>query len=86
MCAQIEKAIRFGLQPTHIDSHMCSVAVSSQFLEIYINLGKEYNLPVFLNKQFIESVCLTYEKYNYENEILVDTFILEIIHILKKMN
>lgn len=63
--AQVEKALRFGLQPTHIDSHMCSVGVSAQFLEIYINLGKQYNLPVFLNKEFTASVCLTEEEYKF---------------------
>lgn len=70
--AQIEKALRFGLQPTHIDSHMCSVGVSPEFLEIYINLGQEFNLPVFLNKQFIESVSLTDQTYDFKNELLTD--------------
>ncbi|MEN5055602.1 polysaccharide deacetylase family protein [Sphingobacterium kitahiroshimense] len=70
--AQIEKAQRFGLKPTHIDSHMCSVGVSAQFLEIYINLGKQYNLPVFLNKEFTASVCLTDEEYNFDAVLLAD--------------
>lgn len=74
--AQIEKALQFGLQPTHLDSHMCSVGVSPEFLNIYKELGKEYNLPVLLNKQFIESISLSKDKYDFENDLLV-----EMLHI-----
>ncbi|WP_166926249.1 polysaccharide deacetylase family protein [Flavobacterium poyangense] len=70
--AQIERALHFGLQPTHLDSHMCSVGVSPEFLELYKSLGKEYNLPVLLNKTFIESVNLTKESFDFENDILAE--------------
>ncbi|MCV9930416.1 polysaccharide deacetylase family protein [Flavobacterium sp. LS1R49] len=70
--AQIEKGLHFGLKPTHLDSHMCSVGVSPEFLEIYKRLGKEYNLPVFINKQFVESISLSSEQYNYKNTLLAD--------------
>ncbi|MFH6944672.1 polysaccharide deacetylase family protein [Flavobacterium sp. FlaQc-50] len=70
--AQIERALHFGLQPTHLDSHMYSVGVSPEFLEIYKALGKEYNLAVFLNKAFIESVNLTNESFDFENDIVVE--------------
>jgi predicted glycoside hydrolase/deacetylase ChbG (UPF0249 family) len=39
--AQIEKAYKFGLQPTHIDSHMYSVGANPEFLTIYRALGKK---------------------------------------------
>lgn len=74
--AQIEKALQFGLKPTHIDSHMCSLGVSPEFLEIYKALGKEYNLPVFINKQFVESISLSNKKYDYENTILADNLLI----------
>ena len=51
---------------------MWSVGVSAQFLEIYINLGKQYNLPVFLNKEFTESVSLTEEECNFDAVLLAD--------------
>lgn len=74
--AQIERALQFGLRPTHLDSHMCSLGVSPEFLEIYKELGKEYNLPVFINKQFVESISLSNKKYNYENTILADNLLI----------
>lgn len=72
LTAQIEKALQSGLQPTHLDSHMCSVAVTPDFLEIYIHLGKTYNLPVFINKAFIESISLSNEPYDYKDVLLSD--------------
>jgi predicted glycoside hydrolase/deacetylase ChbG (UPF0249 family) len=74
--AQIEKALRFGLKPTHLDSHMCSIGLCPEFLEIYKALGKEYNLPVFINKQFVESISLSNEKYNYENTLVADNLLI----------
>lgn len=74
--AQIEKALHFGLKPTHLDSHMCSVGVSPEFLNIYKALGKEYNLPIFINKQFIESVSLSNEKHNFKDTLLTDNLLI----------
>ncbi|MGW9686057.1 polysaccharide deacetylase family protein [Flagellimonas sp. 2504JD1-5] len=53
LTAQIEKALNFGLKPTHLDSHMYSVGAKPEFLEIYKALGEKYGLPVLLNKQLI---------------------------------
>ncbi|RNL93386.1 ChbG/HpnK family deacetylase [Sinomicrobium pectinilyticum] len=56
--AQIEKALQFGLKPTHMDSHMYSVGANPEFLKIYRDLGKKYNLPVLINRQMMEMVGL----------------------------
>ena len=56
--AQIEKAIRFGLKPTHIDSHMYSVGASPEFFDIYRDLGKKYKLPINISHQLMEMVGL----------------------------
>lgn len=76
LTAQIERALQFGIKPTHLDSHMCSVGVTPEILEIYKELGRTYNLPVFINKDFVESIRLSDEKYNYENTILADNLII----------
>ncbi|QLC67750.1 ChbG/HpnK family deacetylase [Flavobacterium sp. LPB0248] len=76
LTAQIEKALQFGIQPTHLDSHMCSVGVSPEILEIYKGLGKTYNLPVFINKDFVESVSLSDEKYNFDDTLLADKLLI----------
>ncbi|RAJ20571.1 polysaccharide deacetylase family protein [Pedobacter cryoconitis] len=56
--AQIEKALKFGLKPTHIDSHMYSVGATPTFFKIYKELGKKFNLPVLINDQMIDMVGL----------------------------
>jgi predicted glycoside hydrolase/deacetylase ChbG (UPF0249 family) len=74
--AQIEKAIKFGLKPTHIDSHMYSVGASPEFFDIYRDLGEKYNLPVLINKELMRTVGL-----NPELKIKEDDFLIDRIHI-----
>ncbi|CAI2765151.1 polysaccharide deacetylase family protein [Flavobacterium collinsii] len=76
LTAQIEKALQFGIQPTHLDSHMCSIGVTPEILEIYKELGRQYNLPVFINKQFLESISLSNEEYNFDDMLLTDNLLL----------
>lgn len=76
LTAQIEKALQFGIQPTHLDSHMCSVGVTPEILEIYKELGRIYKLPVFINKDFVESISLSNEKYDFEDTILTDNLLI----------
>ena len=49
--AQIERALKFGVKPTHLDTHMATLFVNPQFFEIYCRLGREYNIPPMLIKQ-----------------------------------
>lgn len=76
LTAQIEKALQFGIQPSHLDSHMCSVGVTPEILEIYKELGKTYNLPVFINKHFVESISLSDQEYNFENIPLAENLLI----------
>ncbi|AEI46497.1 polysaccharide deacetylase family protein [Runella slithyformis] len=56
--AQVEKALRMGLKPTHIDSHMGTLFAHIPFMERYIKVGVEYGIPVMFpggnNKLLIE--------------------------------
>jgi predicted glycoside hydrolase/deacetylase ChbG (UPF0249 family) len=45
--AQIEAALAAGVDVTHLDTHMGTV-LHPKFLGIYISLGMEYRLPMFL--------------------------------------
>ena len=73
--AQIEKAINFGLNPTHLDSHMYSVGASPEFFQIYRELGKEYNLPILISRQLMEMVGL-----NPDQNIMSEDLIIEKAH------
>ncbi len=76
--AQIEKAIKFGLKPTHIDSHMYSVGTSPEFFDVYRDLGEKYNLPVLINEQLMKMVGLNPELNIKEGDFLIDrTYVAE---------
>ena len=70
--AQIEKVLKFGLKPTHIDSHMYSVGTNPEFLKLYRWLGKKYNLPVLINKQLMEMVGLNPELNIEKTDFIID--------------
>lgn len=59
--AQIEKALDFGLRPSHLDSHMFSVGASASFFNVYRKLGQEFNLPVLINLSLLQMVGLSKE-------------------------
>lgn len=44
--AQVERALKMGLKPTHLDSHMGTLFAHIPFLERYIKVGIEYGIPV----------------------------------------
>ena len=45
--AQIDAALAAGIDVTHLDSHMGTV-FHPKFFEVYLELGREYELPLFL--------------------------------------
>lgn len=51
--AQIDRALTFGINPSHLDSHMGSV-VNEKFFATYLKVGKDYGIPVLLGKTWLE--------------------------------
>jgi len=47
--AQLARALRIGLHPSHLDSHMGTVFASSAFTERYIKVGAENHIPVMFS-------------------------------------
>ena len=43
--AQIDKILAMGFKPGHIDTHMGTLYGSIEYLEVFLRLAKEYNLP-----------------------------------------
>lgn len=68
--AQVKKSLAFGLTPSHLDSHMYSVAISAEVFSIYKELGIKYGLPVFMNKEVLSMV--TDENYINQNDFLIE--------------
>lgn len=48
--AQIEKAIQFGIKPTHFDAHMGGAVSTQEFFEVLLKLGHEYKVPILIDR------------------------------------
>jgi predicted glycoside hydrolase/deacetylase ChbG (UPF0249 family) len=49
--AQIKKALAAGVDVTHLDSHMGTLQLHPDYLKVYLQLAKEFNLPVRMASQ-----------------------------------
>ena len=76
LCSQIDKALKLGLKPTHLDCHMYTLGLSLELLEIYKELGTEYNLPVFLSKQFLKSFGIAKDKVVSKDDFCIDNDVI----------
>jgi chitin disaccharide deacetylase len=47
--AQVERAILWGFDVSHIDSHMGSVQLKPEFFDVYLDLAVEFGLPLRLS-------------------------------------
>ncbi len=47
--AQIERAILWGFDVTHLDSHMGTLQLRPEFFDVYLDLAVEYGLPLRLS-------------------------------------
>jgi len=52
--AQIDLALKLGIKPTHLDSHMGTIFRSPGLLEKYLRLGREYGVPVMLVRSWLQ--------------------------------
>ncbi len=46
--AQIEFALKNGMKPTHLDSHMGTLYAKKEFFEVAVKLAEEYDIPFML--------------------------------------
>ncbi|QGG94330.1 polysaccharide deacetylase family protein [Actinomarinicola tropica] len=47
--AQVEQALRWGLDVTHLDSHMGTVQLDARYFDVYLELAVELDLPMRLS-------------------------------------
>lgn len=60
--AQVKRAYQFGLDPTHLDSHMGTLFSHPDFFEAYLRVGREYELPVLIPDNWIEEAMFSDEE------------------------
>ena len=74
--AQIDRAIAYGIRPTHLDTHMGSVLANPELIEIYMKLGKEYDLPVFAPRMMLFAMPEEIRALVKEEYVLVDNMFM----------
>lgn len=58
--AQIDKALAFGVPLSHLDTHMGAVLCRPDIVEVYVQLGIEYDLPVLFFSRMVPEIRIGY--------------------------
>ena len=58
--AQIDRALKFGVPLSHLDSHMGSLIVRPDLMEIYARLAIDYDLPILIARTANKEVAKKY--------------------------
>jgi predicted glycoside hydrolase/deacetylase ChbG (UPF0249 family) len=73
--AQVQRALAFGIRPTHLDSHMGTLTQTRSLLEAYLRVGHDYNLPLRLTRETGDrpeaSGLLTFRDVVFDREITI---------------
>lgn len=51
--AQIERARSFGIQPTHLDSHMGTLYQNESLFRAFLRVSREYKLPIRMSRDWL---------------------------------
>ena len=74
--AQIERAISYGIKPTHLDTHMGSVLARPELIHTYMKLGQEYQIPVFIPRMLLFSFPQEQREQITKEFVLVDQYFM----------
>jgi predicted glycoside hydrolase/deacetylase ChbG (UPF0249 family) len=76
--AQVERAILWGFDVSHLDSHMGTVQLRPEFFDIYLELAVDYALPIRLSGASTERIVgFPFRRLAAEEGVLFpDSFVL----------
>ncbi len=72
---QILKAYRAGIDITHLDAHMGTAVASADFAKAYMELGKEFELPVLLDDRIFQYAIPDIDNILGDHNVLVDNIL-----------
>lgn len=78
--AQVERAKQFGIQPTHLDTHMGTLFARLAYAEVYYKVAEEYGIPPLIIKPSPE-LEQRLRRYVLDNNSRIEN----LLHILDKM-
>jgi chitin disaccharide deacetylase len=71
--AQIETALKAGIRPTHLDSHMATLFAPA-FFPVYVKLAREYGLPFFALRILTAAPAL--RSLIQDSDVIPDSYIM----------
>lgn len=75
--AQIDRAIAFGIKPTHLDNHMGTILASPEYYQILLKIGHEYQLPVLIPANWMTGTSKQlFEQISHDNVVVDHLFML----------
>ncbi|MDX1546966.1 MAG: polysaccharide deacetylase family protein [Rhodothermales bacterium] len=74
--AQVERALAFGLHPTHLDSHMGTLFQTPDLFAAYVRVGRDYGLPVFVPREALAAQAPQLLAMLSDDELLVDRLVM----------
>lgn len=69
---QVNRAIQFGMNPTHLDAHMFAALNRIDFLKAYIKVGHEFKIPVFIPRWLETSLKIKLDTLLSDKDVIVD--------------
>lgn len=70
--AQIDRALSFGVKPSHLDNHMGTILASPEYYQILLKLGHEYRIPVLIPADMIAGISTQLLDMLSKNNVLVE--------------
>lgn len=76
--AQVERALRMGVHPTHLDSHQYRLIMNGKDLfEVMLRVAHDYKLPVFVNKDWFREYPYLQSSVGTDDIVLDHTVTIE---------
>jgi len=77
--AQVERAIYWGFDVSHLDSHLGALQLRPEFFDIYLELAVDFGLPLRLPAEAVERVAgFPFRRLAAEEGVLFPDHVLEV--------